>query len=218
MIIGSQPWNELAAVKQRLADRGWFPGTSGNLAVRYDSDSLLVTTSGIDKYDTTDDSFVHVTNNGEPIDTSLRPSLETLLHLQIFEKTNAGCSLHVHTVNNNVISSVYKAHGNIRFKNQELIKAFGLWEETDELVIPIIDNPADIPTLAALFEPHIRGDKGAILIWNHGINVWGKDAAQAFKLLEAAEFLFDYQLKLNQANYYNRGVYLNDNNKITAKW
>ena len=42
-------------------------------------------------------------------------------------------------------------------------------------------------------------DKGAVLIRNHGITAWGKDAFEAKKVLEACEFLFQYQLALLQA-------------------
>lgn len=77
-----------------------------------------------------------------------------------------------------------------------MIKAFGLWEEDAVLTIPIIPNHADIPALAAAFEPYITADKGAVLIRNHGITVWGKDGFEAKKLLEASEFLFQYQLAL----------------------
>ena len=54
--------------------------------------------------------------------------------------------------------------------------------------IPIIRNHAHIPTLAAEFAQHIHGDAGAVLIRNHGITAWGRDAFEAKKFLEACEF------------------------------
>ncbi|MGB6779059.1 MAG: class II aldolase/adducin family protein, partial [Planococcus citreus] len=112
--------------------------------------------------------------------------------------TSAGCSLHVHTIANNVISELYGDGGFIQFQGQELIKAFGLWEQDAKLTIPIIPNYADIPRLANEFQNFVNADKGAVLIRNHGITVWGKDAFEAKKLLEASEFLFQYQLALRQ--------------------
>ncbi|MCI4059981.1 class II aldolase/adducin family protein, partial [Bacillus cereus] len=90
---------------------------------------------------------------GEPPESghSLKPSAETLLHTHLYNKTNAGCCLHVHTVNNNVISELYGDQKKITFRGQEIITALGLWEENAEVTIPIIENPAHIPTLAALF-------------------------------------------------------------------
>ncbi|MCM3441693.1 methylthioribulose 1-phosphate dehydratase [Metabacillus halosaccharovorans] len=199
MSLLEQRWEELADIKRVLAKREWFPGTSGNLAIKVNSDpiSFLVTASGKDKTKETSEDFLLVDSTGQPVhDTHLKPSAETLLHVEIFNKTNAGCSLHVHTVDNNVISELYGDQGKITFKGQEIIKAYGLWEEDAEFTIPIINNHAHIPTLAKDFSKFVKGDAGAVLIRNHGITVWGRDALEAKKFLEASEFLFSYHLKL----------------------
>lgn len=192
-------WEELADIKDELAARDWFPGTSGNLAIRVSDDPLtfLVTASGRDKRKRTDEDFVLVDATGQLIgEQSGKPSAETLLHVEIFNNTNATCSLHVHTVDNNVISELYAAQGHVTFTGQEIIKALGYWEETASVRIPIIENHADIPTLARAFAPHVTGDAGAVLIRNHGITVWGETPAAAKRYLEAYEFLFSYSLKL----------------------
>lgn len=192
-------WVELADIKDELAARDWFPGTSGNLAIRVSDDPLtfLVTASGRDKRKRTDEDFVLVDATGQLIgEQSGKPSAETLLHVDIFNNSNATCSLHVHTVDNNVISELYAAKGHVTFTGQEIIKALGYWEETASVRIPIIENHADIPTLARAFAPHVTGDAGAVLIRNHGITVWGETPAAAKRYLEAYEFLFSYSLKL----------------------
>ncbi|MDR7002327.1 methylthioribulose 1-phosphate dehydratase [Neobacillus niacini] len=192
-------WSELADVKDELAQRDWFMGTSGNLAIKVSDHPLqfLVTASGKDKRKRTDEDFLLVDEFGRAVEeTHLKPSAETLLHVEIYRKTGAGCSLHVHTIDNNVISEVYGVQGEVTFKGQELIKAFDMWEEDAVLKIPIIHNYAHIPTLAREFSEHISGDSGAVLIRNHGITVWGKTAFEAKKILEASEFLFRYQLRL----------------------
>lgn len=193
-------WQTLADVKDELADRDWFMGTSGNLAIRTSLEPVqfLVTASGKDKRKRTDQDFLLVDAEGQPLEeTPLKPSAETLLHCAIYKRTQAHCSLHVHTIANNVISEIHGDAGEVRFKKQELIKAFGLWDEQAELIIPIIPNYADIPTLTEAFLPFISADYGAVLIRNHGITVWGKDAFEAKKLLEASEFLFQYELALH---------------------
>ncbi|MGD6817494.1 methylthioribulose 1-phosphate dehydratase [Metabacillus sp. 84] len=196
-----QPLKELALIKRELAERDWFPATSGNLAIRTGNDPLAfyVTASGKDKREETDDDFLLVNEHGEPAgETHLKPSAETLLHLEIFKKTHAACSLHVHTVDNNVISEIFANEGMVTFTNQEIIKAFGLWEENASFSVPIIPNHADIPALAKAFGVHVHKDAGAVLIRNHGITVWGRTALEAKKYLEACEFLFSYHVKLLQ--------------------
>ncbi|WP_404275818.1 methylthioribulose 1-phosphate dehydratase [Exiguobacterium undae] len=192
-------YEELRSVKQELAARDWFPGTSGNLAIRTADQptEFLVTASGKDKRQDTPDDFVHVDASGQLIgEQTGRPSAETLLHVEVFNRTTAGCSLHVHTVDNNVISELYGDQGEIRFAGQEIIKALGRWEEDAEVRVPIIPNHADIPTLAAAFAAHVHAESGAVLIRNHGITVWAPTAFEAKKQLEAFEFLFSYTLKL----------------------
>ncbi|MED3623187.1 methylthioribulose 1-phosphate dehydratase [Bacillus thermocopriae] len=199
MIMLEERWRELADVKDELSERDWFMGTSGNLAIKVSDKPLqfLVTASGKDKRKRTNEDFLLVDEFGHPVEeTHLKPSAETLLHLEIYQKTNAGCSLHVHTIDNNVISEIYGDRGEITFKGQELIKAFNKWEEDDILKIPIIHNFAHIPTLARAFSEHVKEDTGAVLIRNHGITVWGRNAFEAKKILEASEFLFRYQLRL----------------------
>ncbi|WP_203363608.1 methylthioribulose 1-phosphate dehydratase [Bacillus sp. REN10] len=193
---------ELSEIKEELAARDWFMGTSGNLAIKVQDDPIqfLVTASGKDKRKKTREDFLLVDGKGNPVgETNLKPSAETLLHCEIYRRTSAGCSLHVHTVANNVISELYGDQGQVVFQGQELIKAFGRWEEDAKWLIPIIPNHADIPTLAAAMVPFVNEEKGAVLIRNHGITIWGRDSFEAKKVLEACEFLFQYQLALIQA-------------------
>jgi methylthioribulose-1-phosphate dehydratase len=201
MTMYTEKWDELADIKDELAVRDWFMGTSGNLSMKMNDSPLqfLVSASGKDKRKRTHEDFLLVDRNGNPVtESELRPSAETLLHCAVYGKTSAGCSLHVHTVANNVISEIYGDAGKIVFKGQELIKAFDRWEEDAELIIPIIRNHADIPKLAEEFQTHITSNKGAVLIRNHGITVWGKNGFETKKLLEASEFLFQYKLMLDQ--------------------
>lgn len=204
----SEKWRELADIKDELAIRDWFMGTSGNLSIRVNDSPLqfLVSASGKDKKKRTNEDFLLVDHDGKAVEqVGLKPSAETLLHCAVYRNTNSGCSLHVHTVANNVISELYGDLGKVDFQGQELIKAFDLWEEDAVLSIPIIRNYADIPKLADEFQAHISAEKGAVLIRNHGITVWGKDGFEAKKLLEACEFLFQYQLTLDQFNLNKRG-------------
>jgi methylthioribulose-1-phosphate dehydratase len=208
MTILDERWNELADIKDELAVRDWFMGTSGNLAIRVHNDPVqfLVTASGKDKRKRTNEDFLLVNEYGKAVhETALKPSAETLLHCEVYQRTNAGCSLHVHTVSNNVISDLYAKDKEVVFQGQELIKAFDLWGENDILRIPIIPNYPHIPTLASEFANFVQEDKGAVLIQNHGITVWGKNGFEAKKLLEACEFLFQYHITILQFKKFEVG-------------
>ncbi|MBG9916871.1 methylthioribulose 1-phosphate dehydratase [Bacillus sonorensis] len=200
MDAGKKRWQELAEVKRELAARDWFPATSGNLSIKVSDDPLrfFVTASGKDKRKETDEDFLLVDEEGMPAESghTLKPSAETLLHTYVYKKTNAGCCLHVHTIDNNVISELYGQEKQVSFRGQEIIKALGYWEENAEVTVPIIENTAHIPDLAADFAAHLTKDSGAVLIRSHGITVWGRTAFEAKRMLEAYEFLFSWHLKL----------------------
>jgi methylthioribulose-1-phosphate dehydratase len=199
-------WNELADIKDELAARDWFPGTSGNLSIKVSDTPLtfLVTASGKDKRKRTEEDFLLVDLCGKPIEeTHLKASAETGIHCEVYRLTDAGCCLHVHTVENNVISELYANEGAITFKGQELIKAFGIWEEDGEITIPIVENYADLDKLAKEVAKVIGPDTKAVLIRNHGITLWGKNGFEAKKHLEALEFLFSYHLKMRTLLQHN---------------
>ncbi|WP_410983776.1 methylthioribulose 1-phosphate dehydratase [Bacillus cereus] len=190
-------WHNLSELKKELTSRNWFPATSGNISIKVNHEPLtfLISASGKDKTKTTPDDFLLVDYQGKPVlDTDLRPSAETILHTYIYNHTNAGCVLHVHTTDNNVITNLYKEE--VILRNQEIIKALDIWEEGATIHIPIIENDAHIPSLGEKFKKHIHEDSGAILIRNHGITVWGKDSFDTKKRLEAYEFLFQFHIKL----------------------
>ncbi|MDO6656546.1 methylthioribulose 1-phosphate dehydratase [Anaerobacillus sp. 1_MG-2023] len=192
-------WNELADIKDELAARDWFRGTSGNLSIKVSDSPLqfLVTASGKDKRKRTKEDFILVDRQGQPIEeTLLKPSAETIIHQAIYSKTDAGCCLHVHTVENNVISELFAGEGEVTFQGLELVKAFGLWGQNDKVRVPIIENSADLSLLAQDVVHVLKSDTKAILMRNHGITVWGRNGFEAKKYLEAFEFLFEYHLKL----------------------
>jgi methylthioribulose-1-phosphate dehydratase len=198
MRLQHQRWEELATIKAELARRDWFPGTSGNLSIKISEDPLtfLVSTSGKDKSKQTLEDFLLVDQAGIPVNTThLIASAETGLHREVYRRTDAGCCLHVHTVDNNIISELYAEDGQVTLENQELIKAFSVWEQNGKITIPIIENYADLTQLAEEFGQAIQPHTPAVLIRNHGITVWGKNGFEAKKHLEAFEFLFAYHVK-----------------------
>lgn len=87
-------FEELKAIKQFAADRGWFPATSGNLSVKLPPSPFsatqderfhfAVTASGKDKSMHTPEDYLIVDENGRPAEaTGLKPSAETLIHCEI---------------------------------------------------------------------------------------------------------------------------------------
>lgn len=189
---------ELREIKENLAGRGWFAGTSGNLSIRVgafepEQFAFAITASGKDKSVHTPSDYLLVDQQGQPIEaTGLKPSAETLIHCEIYRYTGAGAIFHVHTVFNNLASELFWERGSVPIDGVELIKAFNIWEEDAQIEIPLLPNYADIPRIAALVKDAIAPRIPGILLRKHGIYAWGANAFEAKRHLEAFEFLFEY--------------------------
>ncbi len=185
----------LNKLKIELHNKGWFPATSGNLSLKIKDDPLIfaVTSSGKDKGKITHEDILFVDKEATPVlKTKLKPSAETKIHSQIYQKTDAGCVVHVHTVNNNFISEVFFDKGVVPIKNLEMIKALDIWKENAYIEVPIIENFFDLEKLAKEAGKAVNPDVPAVLIRNHGVYVWGKNDFEAKRHIEAFEFMFEY--------------------------
>ncbi|WP_232696724.1 methylthioribulose 1-phosphate dehydratase [Brevibacillus daliensis] len=203
----NKAFKQLDEVKLEFARRDWFPGTSGNLSIKICDIPLqfAVTASGKDKTKLTPEDYLIVDGDATPVEpTTLKPSAETLVHAVVYQNIpDAGACFHVHTIPNNVISEIYASQGFFHIRGQELIKGLGLWEENILLQVPIVENYADIPKLAAAIKEAIRPGIPGVLIRNHGIYAWGRNDFEAKRHVEAFEFLFEYQLRLLQVSQAN---------------
>lgn len=169
-------FRRLDDAKLTFARRDWFPGTSGNLSIKIQDRPLqfAVTASGKDKTKLSPEDYLVVDRDSRPVDaTSLKPSAETLIHAVVHQKfPQAGACFHVHTVWNNLISELYFGQRAFSIQGQELIKGLGIWEENARITVPIVENFADIPTLAAAIEKSsprkFRACSSATTAFTHG--------------------------------------------------
>jgi methylthioribulose-1-phosphate dehydratase len=199
-----EAFKRLDEVKLAFAKRDWFPGTSGNLSIKVANDPLqfAVTASGKDKTKLSPEDYLIVDGSAKPVEpTALKPSAETLIHAVVYKKIpQAGACFHVHTVWNNLISELYFGQRAFSIQGQELIKGLGIWEENARVTIPIVENFAEIPKLAAAIEKVISPEIPGVLIRNHGIYAWGANDFEAKRHLESFEFLFEYHLRWLQVS------------------
>ncbi|OMF33809.1 methylthioribulose-1-phosphate dehydratase [Paenibacillus sp. FSL H8-0548] len=194
--------SELREVKELFANRGWFPGTSGNLSIRVgefqpDDFQFAVTASGKDKTVHTPEDYLFVDQDGKPCETTrLKPSAETLIHCEIYKLTGAGAIFHIHSVYNSVISEYFWDRKSVPVDGVELIKGFNIWDEEAQIEIPIVSNFAHIPSIVPEVTERIDKKIPGILLRKHGIYAWGANAFEAKRHLEAFEFIFEYVYRL----------------------
>jgi methylthioribulose-1-phosphate dehydratase len=192
---------EIITVTRELAARGWTPATSSNFSVRLDERHAAVTVSGRDKGRLGEDDVMVVDFAGRAVGTDKRPSAETVLHTQLYERLpEVGCVLHTHSLSQTLASRLYAGAGHIRFEDYELIKAFP-GQETHEAAMDlcVLPNNQHIPTLAAQVDVLLdKGPMWGYLIDGHGLYAWGRDVFEARRHLEAFEFLISCELEMRK--------------------
>ena len=186
-------------------------GTSGNLSILIDEPAIrrtgepaknfqfLITASGKDKGELTEDDFLLVDINGNPAENgSLKPSAETLLHSAIYKHTSAKAVFHVHTTNSTLLSMQNTECGvqnGIEFSGLEMLKGLGFKTHEVKINIPIIENSQDMKYLASIAPSYINEDVPGLILKGHGIYAWGKSVQEAKRHVEIFEFLFEYRVK-----------------------
>ena len=188
---------ELAAISRRFYDRGWVLGTSGNFSAVLTRRPLrlAITASAQDKGRLGPSHLLTVDDRGKVMGrTRLRPSAETLLHLEIVRRREAGAVLHTHSVWSTMLSDTHSPGGGLEISGYEMLKGLsGVTSHEHHEWVPIVDNDQDMDRLARRVGETLarRPDAHGILLRRHGLYTWGDTLADASRHVEIFEFLFE---------------------------
>jgi methylthioribulose-1-phosphate dehydratase len=193
--------DRLRAIGREFHQRGWSLGTSSNYSVVLSRDPLrlLITASGKDKGQLTQDDFVIVDEQGALLETtgSGKPSAETLLHVVIASaRRDVGAVLHTHSVWATCLSDWHHERGMLSIGGYEMLKGLeGIKTHDHTQHFRIFQNTQDIGALShelgKLLEAHDSTLQFAFLLRRHGLYTWGRDLAEARRHVEILEFLFE---------------------------
>jgi len=192
---------EIVATTRELATLGWTPATGGNFSMRMDGRHDAITVSGRDKGRLTEADVMVVDWSGQAVGSTHRPSAETLLHTQLYQRfPEIGCVLHTHSLNQTLASRLYAGAGHLRFEDYELIKAFrGQSTHATRMDVPVLPNNQHMPILAAQVDVLLdAGPLCGYLIEGHGLYAWGADMTEARRHLDAFEFLLSCELEMRK--------------------
>ncbi|WP_280298513.1 S-methyl-5-thioribose-1-phosphate isomerase [Nocardia neocaledoniensis] len=187
---------EIAAIARQLYERGWMPGTAGNISVRLGEDALI-TASGLSKGELREDDTVRVTvADTTPLPGQHRkPSAETSIHTAVYRTRQAGAVVHVHSPFATALATTAAEPGEavtpLRISGYELLKGFGL-ADPSAVAIPVFPNWPQVPRIGADIEHYLRENPTAppiLFIAGHGITTWGDTLAQARDRAECLEAL-----------------------------
>lgn len=192
---------QLCAYGKMCYERGWSPATSSNYSIRINQIACALTSSGKHKGRLQPEDILAVDMQGHAITTlndKGKPSAETLLHTQLYQRDNKiGAVLHTHSPNAVLLSHLVQAN-HVRIEGWELLKALqGITTHNTSITIPIFDNTQNIAELAQQVDAHMaQNNIHGYLIRGHGIYTWGQDIDTCFRHLEALESLMQYELTL----------------------
>lgn len=191
--------DSLVAIGQYASQRQWCAATGGNFSARLDSESIAITASGIDKGRLTPEDILRVDLAGRPINSTRKPSDETLLHLALYAlDPTINAVLHTHSVASTVLSKFIQ-EPMLRLHNYEMLKPLrGVTTHDTTIEVPIVNNTQDMYALADEVKKHWDPEKlgYAVLVRGHGCYFWGGDLQEAQRHLETYEFLFACELEL----------------------
>lgn len=189
--------DELIAAGRFIDAKGWVPATSGNFSARLSDGSIAITVSGRHKGQLQRDDIMLIDAEGRSLDGQ-KPSAETLLHTALYQRYPTVQSvLHPHPMSAVLLPRVFSDR--VVLENYELLKALaGVQTHETRIEIPIFANDQDIPRLATQVENYIdrEGDIFAYIIAGHGFYTWGQSVAETLRHVEALEFLFECELRL----------------------
>lgn len=191
---------------QFFHQRGWLMGTCGNLSVQVSREpyQVLVTPSGKDKSRLKKEDFLLVDQHSRSLNGGGKASEELSVHQEIYRLTSARAVYHVHSIPNNLASHLWLEEGSVGLEGIEMIKGIAGKTLHDRVQVPIVSNSHDMPQLAASVAAGVRADVPAVLVYQHGIYVWGSDPHAARRHVEVFEFLFDYVTRLAAFQRQNR--------------
>ena len=171
--------NLLIFYAKRLCDKGFFPGTSGNITMRLPDNTILITPSGRAKDLLQTEDIVKTDIDGNILEGKRKPSSEIKMHLYIYKmRKDVNAIVHSHPVFtvaaccSGGIKSELLAESSLIFGKIPL--AHFASPSTDgiaESIAPFVDN------------------SNAFLLANHGGVTLGKDIEEASNRNESLEAL-----------------------------
>jgi len=171
--------NKIAETFRLLNETSLTFGFSGNISTRTpEEDLFIITPSGLKKARLNPEDMVAIDSKGNVIEGNKKPSVETPMHLAIYERRrDVKAIIHAHPI----YSTVFAVVGvNIMPVTEEMILYTGGGVKvakyalfgTKELARNVVKS---------------LGDRKAVLLRNHGIVTCGKDLDEAVDVLLCVE-------------------------------
>ena len=169
---------EIIEVAQLMAEKNLVAGTEGNISGRDFNGNIIMTPSGYNKRDITEDMLVEVDLDGNIISGDLKPTSEINMHLGFYkQRSKVNGVVHGHPI----YMTAFAAAG------EELPD--NILPEIVALIGKIVTVPYDTPSsikLAKVLEPFVK-KHNVYILQNHGAAAVGKSVQDAYHRLQVSE-------------------------------
>lgn len=196
-----QAVSDIIKAGNRLDMMNLAPATSGNYSVRIGDNEMAITVSGAHKGQLKPEQVMRADLDGNPIDDK-KPSAETLLHCVLYKVfPNVNAILHTHSVASTVLTRVLNKAAYLDLSGYEMLKAYPAIDTHDVSVkLPVFDNTQNMDDLAPRTREMLQENASlsAYVIRSHGIYGWGRDMAEAERVIEATEMMLSCEMNIMQ--------------------
>ena len=194
----SDPRQTMIGAARLFYQMGWMVGTAGNLSTRLPDGSFWITVSGRAKGELTSKDFIRVAPDGTVVErhqVNDKPSAETSIHQAIYELfPEARACYHVHSIEASLVSR-FTNKDSLPIPAIEMLKGFGIWEESPQVEMPIFENYLQVPRIATEIGDRFSAKPPkmpALLIRDHGVTIWAPSPEAARNYIELVEYIFRY--------------------------
>lgn len=183
---------------------GWASGTGGGIALR-SGDTILMAPSGVEKENIRPEQIFELDREGRvtrpPQTTGLKLTACAPLFMAAFRHRNAGAVLHSHSLEVVLASMLVPPGEPLRLTRLEMLKGLEGVGYFDLHEIPVIDNTALEHELEERVDAAVQAwpKANAVIVRNHGVYIWGRDAVHAKTQAECLDYLCRAVVRMHSA-------------------
>lgn len=170
---------QICEIGKRIYNKGFVAANDGNISVRIDEDSFLVTPTGVSKGFMTPEMLIKVDGEGNVLEGTHKPTSEIKMHLRVYkERPEINSVVHVHPPYATAFAIAGVSLNQATMPESIVILG----------TIPLAEygtpSTEEIPNAISQYVH----DHNGVLLENHGALTWGQNIDQAYFLMESLEF------------------------------
>lgn len=182
---------------------GWASGTGGGISLRV-GDTIFMAPSGVEKENLQPDDIFEINLRGEVTCAPIRGQKLTQcapLFMAAYRHRGAGAVLHSHSLDIVLAAALVPPGEPLRLTRLEMMKGLEGVGYFDTHDIPVINNTALEHELEERMEAAVLAwpKANAVIVRNHGVYIWGRDAVHAKTQAECLDWLCRAQVRMHSA-------------------